>query len=85
MGRCMITLILDVGRSMKWMMTFNLCLIPLKKILEINYKYGYLKQPTDKEILWRVTISFILSDDGLERGVIWRKTKITRRGKYLAK
>ena len=37
MVRCMITLILAVGRSMKWMMTLNLCLMPLNKILEINY------------------------------------------------
>ena len=51
------TMIIAVGRSMKSMMTLNLCLIPLKKILEIIYTYGYLKQPIEK-ILWRVTIFF---------------------------
>ena len=56
MVRCMMNLILDVGRGMKWMMTINLCLMPLKKILEINYKYGSLTQSTTNEILWRVTI-----------------------------
>ena len=52
-------LILAVRRSMKWMITLNLCLMPLKKILEINYTYGSLTQPMAKEILWRVTIFFI--------------------------
>ena len=42
------TLILAVGRNMKWMMKLNLCLIPSDKILEINYTCGYLKQPTKK-------------------------------------
>ena len=53
------TLILDVGRNMKFMMKLNLCMISLKKILWINYTYGSLKQPTEKNILWRVTIFFI--------------------------
>ena len=69
MVRYVMTLILAVVRNMKFMMTLNLCLIPLKKILEINYTYGSLKQPTKKDILWRVTIIFIsqrMSDrDGL--------------------
>ena len=42
-------------------------MISLKKILEINYKYGSLKQPMVKDILCRVTILFIshiLSDRG---------------------
>ena len=56
MVRCMMNPILDVGRGMKWMMTINLCLMPLKKILEINYKYGSLTQSTTNKILWRVTI-----------------------------
>ena len=30
------TLILAAGRNMKWMMTINLCLVPLNKIPEIN-------------------------------------------------
>ena len=42
------TLVLAVGRNMKLTMTLNLCLMPLKKILEINYTYGYLKQQTER-------------------------------------
>ena len=44
----MMTLILVVGINMKLMMTLHLCLKHLKKILEINYIYGSLKQPTKK-------------------------------------
>ena len=44
-------MILDVGRNMKGMMALNLCLMHLKKIPEINYTYGSLKQPTTKNIL----------------------------------
>ena len=53
------TLILAVGGSMKQMMTLNLCMMPLYKILEINYTYGSMTQPMTKEILWRVKIFFI--------------------------
>ena len=42
------TLILAVGRNIKFMMTLNLCIIPLNKILEVNYSYGSMKQPTEK-------------------------------------
>ena len=55
----MMTLIIAVGRSMKWMMALIMCLIHLNKILEINYTYGSLTQPMAKYILWRVTIFFI--------------------------
>ena len=41
-------MILAVGRNMKLITTLNLCLIPLKKILEINYTHGSMKQPTKK-------------------------------------
>ena len=71
MLRYVMTLILAVGRNMKWMMTLNLYLMPLKKILEINYKYGSLKQPMAKNILWRVTIFFISQRMG-ERGGLFR-------------
>ena len=54
------TLILAMGRNMKLMMALNICLMPLKKVLEINYTHGSLKQPTEKNILWRVTIFFII-------------------------
>ena len=59
MVRYAMTLILAVGRNMKLMMTLNICLIPIKKILDIHYTYGSRKQPTDINILWRVTIFFI--------------------------
>ena len=55
----MMTLILAVGRSMKWIMTLNICLMPLKKIRVIKYTYGSIKHPMVKDILQRVTIFFI--------------------------
>ena len=79
MVRCMMILIMAAGRNMKWMMTFNLCLIPLNKILGINYTYCYTNQSMVKKILWRVTIFIYLSDNGLERGVIHSKRKTTIR------
>ena len=60
------TLILSVGRNKKWIMTLNLCLIPLKKILEINYTYGSLN------ILLRIKkILFIYQRMG-EKGGVFR-------------
>ena len=56
MVRYVMTLILAVRRNMELMMKINLCLMPLKKILEINYTYSYMKQPTEKYILWKVKI-----------------------------
>ena len=58
MVRLMITMIIDVVRIMKWIMTLNLWLMLLNKILEINYTYGYLTQPMAREILCRVKILF---------------------------
>ena len=55
------------GGVMKWMMTINLYMMPLKNILEINYIYGSLKKPMTKDILWRVTI-FCISRIMDERG-----------------
>ena len=48
MVRYVMTLILAAERNIKLMMTLNICMMPLEKILEINYKYGSLKQPTEK-------------------------------------
>ena len=79
----MMNLILDLGRSMKWMMTLNLYLIPLKKILEIYYTYESLTQPMGKDILWRVTIIFI-SQRMDERGGLF-KSKENQKEKYPAK
>ena len=44
----MMTLILAARRSMKWKMTLNLWMMPLNKILEINYTYVSLAQPMAK-------------------------------------
>ena len=52
---------------MKWIMTLNICFMPLKKILDINYTYGSLKNPMSKEILGRVTI-FSINNRMNERG-----------------
>ena len=67
MLRYVMTLILAVGRKIKWMMKLNICLIPLKKIQEINYKYVSLKQTMSKNILWRV-IMFLFLREGVREG-----------------
>ena len=69
------TLILDVGRNMKLMMKLNICLITLKEILDINYTCGSLKQPTEKNILWRVTIFFISQRMGDRDGLFIAKVR----------
>ena len=58
MVRYAMTLILAEGRNMKLMTTLNICLMPLNKILDINYTYGSIKKTTDKNILGRVIIFF---------------------------
>ena len=78
------TLILAVGRSMKWMTTLNICLMPLKKILEINYTYGSLTQPMSKEILSRITIFFIYQRME-ERGRLFRAKRRWLEGKKYCK
>ena len=50
------TLIIDVVRNIKWMKTLTLCMSPLNRILDINYKYGSLNQPMAQKMLWRLTI-----------------------------
>ena len=51
------TLILAVGRNMKWNTTLNLCLIPLNKTAKIKYKYGSLNQAmAQKEFTFRSNI-----------------------------
>ena len=52
MIRCVITLILDVGSNIKWVMTLNLYMILLKIILEKNYTYFYLKQTMSNKKCW---------------------------------
>ena len=56
------TLIIAAGRNVKLMITLNLFLIALKKILEINGTYGYLKQPTAKYISWKVTLFLFIRE-----------------------
>ena len=75
MVRYVMTLIIAVGRNMKLMMTLDLCMIPLKKILDINYSYGSLKQPTEKNILWRVTVFFISQRMGDRNGLFIAKLR----------
>ena len=73
MVRYVMTMILVVVRNIKFMMTLNIFMIPLNKILEINYTYGSLKQPTKKYILWRVTIIFISQRMGDRDGLFIAK------------
>ena len=68
MVRCVMTLILVLGRSMKWIITINLRLMALKKILEINYTYVSLTQPTAKYILRRVTILYLFIREWMREG-----------------
>ena len=63
MVRYVMNLILAVGRNMKLTMTLNLCLMPLNKIIEINYTYGSLKQTTEKYLVEGNNI-FYLSENG---------------------
>ena len=79
----MITLILAVERSMKLMMTLNLCLINLKKILDINYTYGSLAQLIAKDILWRVIIILFPIEWVIEGGYS-RQNEDDQKGKNLA-
>ena len=51
MVRYVVTLILAMGRNMKFITTLTLFLIALKKILDIIYIYGYLNQPMAQNIL----------------------------------
>ena len=64
MVRYVMNLILAVGKNMELMITLNLCLIHLKKILEINYTYGSLKQPTEKLYLVEGNNMFYFSESG---------------------
>ena len=69
--RYLMTLILDVGRNMKWSITLNIYLIPLMQIDEIKYSYRDLNQPINQNIVWRVTILFI-SQRLFEKGGLLR-------------
>ena len=69
--RYLMTLILDVGRNMKWSITLNIYLIPLMQIDEIKYSYRDLNQPINQNIVWRVTILFI-SQRLFEKGCLLR-------------
>ena len=75
MVRYVMTLTLAVGSDIKWMMNLNLCMIPLRKILEINYTDGSLKQPMAKKILWGVTILFIYHIKGEREGLFRAKER----------
>ena len=72
------TLILSGGTSMKYMMTLNLFMMPLKKILQINYTYVYLK------VLWRVTL-FLFIQRMYEIGGLFRAKQRWTEGKTSSK
>ena len=78
------TLILAVGSILKCIMTLNLCLIPLKKILEIRYTYDSLTQTTKKKDLVEGNNIFYFSDNGWE-GVYSEQNKDDQKEKYFAK
>ena len=59
MVRYVMNQIIDMGSNIKLIMTLNLFMIPLNKILETNYTYGSPKQQIAKNILCRITILFI--------------------------
>ena len=73
MVRYVIPLIVYVCRNMKLMITLNLYMIPLNKILDINYKYCSLKQPMETNILWGVTIIFIFQINSESGGLLRAK------------
>ena len=68
--RCMMTLILAVGGSMKWINTLNICMINFKKIVEINYTYRSLTKTIAKNILWRITIFLFIRKRMREGGYL---------------
>ena len=57
------TMIIALWRNIKWTMTLNICLLYLRKILEINYTYESLKQPMGKYFI-EGNNTFYLSDIG---------------------
>ena len=68
MLRYLMTLIISVGRNIKLMMTLNLCLVSLNKIIEINYTYGSLKQPTKNNIVDGNNIYLFIREWVIEMG-----------------
>ena len=82
MVRYVMNLILAVGRNMEWMAILNMCMMPMKKIIDINYKHGYLKQPMSKNIMWRVRKLFIYQRMG-KRGCLFRTKGIFPEGKNI--
>ena len=73
------------GRNIKLTMILNLYMMPLNKILEINYTYGSLKQPTTTNILWRVTVylfirGWVIEMDYLQQKENDQKAKIPCKG-----
>ena len=63
MVRYVMTLIISVGSVMIWMMTLNLYMMPLNKIIEINYTYGSLKNQWHKDLVEDNNI-FYFSENG---------------------
>ena len=65
-----LTLLRDI--SLRWGVVC-LVLYNTKKILEINFTYGSLKQPMDIKVLWRVTTLFIYHRIGVRVGLFGAK------------
>ena len=59
--RYAMNMILYVESNLKWVMTLNLYMITLNKILEINYTYVSLEKPMSKYILVRVKNTVYIS------------------------
>ena len=78
------TLILAVGGRMKWIMTLNLCLMPSKKILDINYTYSSLTKQMKKKILWRLTILLFIREWMIKGGYL-EQNEYNQKEKYPAK
>ena len=80
----MMTMILAVGGIMKWIMKLNLCIMPLRKIIDIKYTYGSLTKPILKEKLWRVTI-FLFLKECMRKGGYLETNEDDQKGKNIAK
>ena len=75
--RSVMTLIISVGKNMKWMLKLTLCMVNLKKNTRDNI-YIWIVETTDgaKDIVKGNNIIYF-SDNGLERGLFRSKRRWT--------
>ena len=83
MVRYVMTIILAVRRNTKLMMTLNICLVPLKKILQIKYTYGVSETTNGEKYLVEGNNIVYLLHNRLERGVIQKKGRCPERKNIL--